>query len=99
GTEFGETEMYPDPEPITCDGTLIRVDIDPEQLVRLVRADVPIVADARLALAALARVLGAEPGRRVDPDGPGARRAVAIGAAVRPLWWPSVARHRRLLDA
>ncbi len=34
GTEFGETEMYPGPEPLRFDGRLIRIDIDPEQLVR-----------------------------------------------------------------
>ena len=42
GTEFGETEMYPGPEPLRFDGKLIRIDLDPEQLVRLLpggRAD------------------------------------------------------------
>ena len=34
GTEFGETEMYPGPRPLRFDGKLIRIDIDPEQLVR-----------------------------------------------------------------
>src|SRR6185369_12659910 len=32
GTEFGETEMYPDPQPIEISGQLIRIDLDPEQM-------------------------------------------------------------------
>ncbi|MFZ1430092.1 MAG: thiamine pyrophosphate-dependent enzyme, partial [Geminicoccaceae bacterium] len=91
GTEFGETEMYPDPQPLRFDGRLIRVDIDPEQLVRGFPADVPIVADARLAAAALLHAV----------DGPsirgGAARAAYLRAQVAELWWPAVATHRRLL--
>jgi acetolactate synthase-1/2/3 large subunit len=93
GTEFGETEMYPDPQPLAFDGRLIRIDIDPEQLVRSFAADVPILSDARVALAALDAALGT---RR--PAGSGARRAAEIRAAVRKLWWPAVAVHERVLD-
>jgi acetolactate synthase-1/2/3 large subunit len=93
GTEFGETEMYPDPQPLAFDGKLIRIDIDPEQLVRGFAADVPILSDARLALAALAAALDAP-----RSDGSGARRAAAIRTAVRELWWPAIATHERVLD-
>jgi acetolactate synthase-1/2/3 large subunit len=93
GTEFGETEMYPDPQPLTFAGQLIRIDIDPEQLVRGFAADVPILSDAGLALRALSAALGT---RRSDSGG--ARRAAEIRAAVRKLWWPAIAVHERVLE-
>ena len=93
GTEFGETEMYPDPQLLVLDGKLIRVDLDPEQLVRGFAADVPILSDARLALAALNSALGTQ-----GPNGSGAGRAAGIRAAVRKLWWPAIAVHERVLD-
>ena len=98
GTEFGETEMYPEPQPIAFDGSLIRIDIDPEQLVRTCPAAVPILGDARLALAALNAALGAHGRAELRPDGSGARRAAAIRAATRKHWWPAVAVHERVLD-
>jgi acetolactate synthase-1/2/3 large subunit len=91
GTELGETEMYPDPQPIRFDGRVVRIDIDPEQLMRGFVADLPILADARLALAAL---LELTPGTVRN----GAGRAAALREAVRPLWWPAVAVHRHVLD-
>ena len=94
GTEFGETEMYPDPQPLRFDGRLVRVDIDPEQLVRGFPADLPILADSRLTLAALLAA-GDVPARRDS----GAARAAALREAVRSLWWSSVAVHQRLLGA
>ncbi|HEX2527010.1 MAG TPA: 5-guanidino-2-oxopentanoate decarboxylase [Geminicoccus sp.] len=94
GTEFGETEMYPDPQELQFDGQLIRVDIDPEQTMRVRPADVPIVADARLTLDALLYALKATTiakGGRI--------RAGAVREAVQALWWPSIQGHRRVLDA
>lgn len=91
GTEFGETEMYPDPQPLRFDGRLIRVDIDPEQLVRGFPADVPILADARLAAAALLHAVEGTSARD------GVARAAHLRAQVAELWWPAVATHRRLL--
>jgi acetolactate synthase-1/2/3 large subunit len=93
GTEFGETEMYPDPQPLALEGKLIRIDIDPEQLVRGFPAAVPILSDARLALAALDAALGTQ-----SPQVSGARRAAEIRAAVRKLWWPAIAVHERVLN-
>ncbi len=92
GTEFGETENYPNLQ-LHFSGSLIRIDIDPEQLVRNFPADVPILADSRLALRAL---ISALPGQARSAGG-GAARAKALREAVRPLWWPAVGAHERLL--
>jgi acetolactate synthase I/II/III large subunit len=93
GTEFGETEMYPGPLPLRFDGRLIRIDIDPEQLVRGFPADVPIVSDSRQALQALAALLpdAARDGRD------GAQRARALRECLPSLWWPAVRTHQRFL--
>lgn len=91
GTELGETEMYPDPQPIRFDGEVIRIDIDAQQLMRGFMADLPILADARLALAALGDAVPAA-------SRGGAARAAALRAAVEQLWWPSVRHHRLVLD-
>jgi acetolactate synthase-1/2/3 large subunit len=96
GSEFGETEMYPDPQPLHFGGPLIRIDIDPEQLVRRVPADLPILADGRLALMAINRALGVGGRKRSRADSPGARRAAEIRAATAKFWWPAVAVHRRI---
>lgn len=54
GTEFSETDYdFFFAGPVTIGGTLIRVDIDPRQLTRNVRADIAIHSDAGLALAAI----------------------------------------------
>jgi acetolactate synthase-1/2/3 large subunit len=90
GTEISETENYPDLR-LAFEGTLIRVDIDPEQLVRHFAADVPLLGDSRLAVQAL---LAASAAR---PVGEGATRARALRDAVRAHWWPAVARHEHLL--
>jgi acetolactate synthase-1/2/3 large subunit len=92
GTELGETEMYPGPVTLAPRGRLIRIDIDPEQLMRAPAAEVPIVGDARLALAALAEALGTH-----EASGEGARRAAGLRDAARTLWPPEVAVHERVL--
>ena len=51
GTEFGETEMYPEPHPLIFGGRLIRIDIDPLQLTTAVPSALAITADAKLACA------------------------------------------------
>ncbi len=92
GTEFGETEMYPGPRPLRFDGQLIRIDLDPEQLVRLYPATLPIVADARLAVVALLEQLGPTSGR----DGAG--RAADLRERTAATWGPEMATYQRLLD-
>lgn len=96
GSEFGETEMHPDPRPLLFAGKLIRIDIDPEQLVRAFPADLPILADARSALVEINRALGVEKREDTRPDSPGARRAADVRNAAAKLWWPAVAVHRRI---
>ena len=92
GTEFGETEMYPEPKPIEIGGKLIRIDIDPEQLARGPVADLPIVADAKAALEAIHAALG----KSAANQGAGAGRAAAIREATAKLWWPAVSLHRKI---
>ena len=95
GTEFGETEMYPEPRPVTVNGKLIRIDIDPLMLATGVRSAVPITADARLATAAILGSLGKEikEGARL-----GAARALAIRGAVQKLLWPACRTHGKLME-
>jgi acetolactate synthase-1/2/3 large subunit len=62
GTEFSETDYdLWSIGPVEIAGTLIRVDIDAEQLSRNLQPDVAICSDARHALAALCAALGAGP--------------------------------------
>jgi acetolactate synthase-1/2/3 large subunit len=95
GNEFGETELWPDYKPLIFPDKFIRIDIDPEQLVRGFSAAMPILADARSALADLARALGVSK-KKVKPatDSPGAKRAAAIRNATEKYWMPTVAVHR-----
>lgn len=93
GTEFGETEMYPAPHPVRIEGKLIRVDIDPLQLVTQFSAALPIVSDAKLAVAALNSALPAG-----APPGGGAARAETIRLEVDRLLWPACATHRRIME-
>ncbi|MGJ4855304.1 5-guanidino-2-oxopentanoate decarboxylase [Labrys sp. La1] len=93
GTEFGETEMYPEPQTLKFGGPLIRIDIDPLQLAAGLRCDLPIAADAKLAAAALLAALGE--GR---PIGDGEARAKAVRAKVEEGLWPACRTHARLME-
>ena len=93
GTEFGETEMYPEPKPLSFGGPLIRIDIDPAQTVTGLRADVPITADAKLAATALNTALGE--GHRA---GDGAARARTVREKVEAGLWPACRTHGRLME-
>ena len=86
GTELGETDYdVVFDGGFALDGELIRIDIDPQQLMRNYTPSLAIHSDARLAM----RVLLAElPGGEASPDspGPGARRrAPAPGRRLRRL--------------
>ena len=98
GSEFGETEMYPDPVPLTFPDRFIRIDIDPEQLVRGFPVGLPITADARLALSEINRELGVAGRTAARPDSPGARRAAEVRAATTRCWGPAVAVHRSIAE-
>jgi len=80
GTEFSETDYdFFFAGPLQIGGRLVRVDIDPRQLTRNVRADIPIHSDARLALRAIHDAL---PAAAVE-SGEGAARACALRSALR----------------
>ncbi|MEO4046891.1 5-guanidino-2-oxopentanoate decarboxylase [Pseudomonas sp. CAU 1711] len=78
GTELGETDYD-----VVFDGNfklggeLIRIDIDPQQLMRNHAPSIAIHSDARSAMRALLELL---PARSADPDSPGARRTAAVQA-------------------
>lgn len=92
GTEFGETEMYPEPHPVVITGELIRIDIDPLQLVTQFPAALPIVADAKLAATALLAAIGSE-----NRERSGAARAKVIRLAVDKGLWPACRTHQRIM--
>jgi acetolactate synthase I/II/III large subunit len=98
GTEFGETEMYTDPKPLVFPEKFIRIDIDPEQLMRGFPAGLPIMANARLALVEINSVLGVTKKGPVRSDSPGAKRAAEVRAATAKLWGPAVAVHRHIAE-
>jgi acetolactate synthase I/II/III large subunit len=95
GTEFGETEMYPEPRPVTINGTLIRIDIDPLMLATGVASVVPITADARLAAVAIVDGLSKD---IKESTRLGAERASAIRGAVQKLLWPACRTHGKLME-
>lgn len=76
GTEFSETDYdFFFAGPVIVNGQLVRVDIDPRQLTRNIRADLAICSDAKLALEAIHDQL-------VSPVGDG-REGEARAAALR----------------
>ena len=86
GTEIGPTDYAYEQEPITITGSLIRVEIDAEQMRRGAVPDLPLLGDAGQGATGLLAVLGeGDPA----PDGParadGARKAAfaEIGAEYR----------------
>jgi acetolactate synthase I/II/III large subunit len=97
GTELGETDYD-----VVFDGnfqiagTLIRIDIDPEQLNRNFAADVAILSDARMAMTALLAGLG----KRVkySAASPGTRRAADVRARLEAQWPASWSGQRRTLE-
>lgn len=52
GTEFAESDLWRKP-PLDLSGSFVRIDIDPDQIHKNQDANLGIVADARMALAAL----------------------------------------------
>ena len=93
GTEFGETEMYPEPKALTFGGALIRIDIDPAQIVTGLRSDVPIAADAKLAAVSLNAALGES-----RAAGEGAARAKNVREKVDAFLWPACRTHGKLME-
>ncbi len=98
GTEMGETDYD-----LLSDGNLripcplIRVDIDPEQINRNFPADVAVVGDAKMALAALLEQL--EPRGGGSAEGPGKKLAADVRARLAKQWPPAWQGERRTLEA
>jgi acetolactate synthase-1/2/3 large subunit len=80
GTEFSETDYdFFFAGPVSIAGQLIRIDIDPRQLTRNIKADVAIYSDAKLALEALHDQL---PPAAPDDPGRGAARAADLRSSL-----------------
>jgi acetolactate synthase-1/2/3 large subunit len=93
GTEFGETEMYPEPKAVVVKGMLIRIDIDPLQLVNQLPADIAIFSDSALAVAALNQALGGVSSAKRN----GRERTAALRQKIEKSLWPQCRTHGRLL--
>jgi acetolactate synthase I/II/III large subunit len=85
GTELGETDydVFFDGN-LRVGNTLIRIDIDSEQLNRNFVADVAILSDARLAMRELLVRLG--PRKAHSSDSPGKRRTTGVRAHLEAQW-------------
>ncbi len=99
GTEIGETDRYPDRRLLEFGGTFIRIDIDPEQLMRNGVPDISIVADADAACTALLETLRATGRNSLASAGQGAARAAQMREAVRADWWPGCANYEPVMAA
>jgi acetolactate synthase-1/2/3 large subunit len=97
GTELSETDQFPDQRKLAMKGKLVRIDIDPKQFLRLYPADVAILGDARMALAALNKAL-AELGRSPGANNLAAQRVAEIRGETRKLWDANMEVHQPLLD-
>jgi acetolactate synthase-1/2/3 large subunit len=96
-TEFSETDRNLAPEPIKINGRLIRIDIEAEQLMRTHRPDLPILGDARKALAALNKALAEQP--VVAWEGKGAELVAGLKKQIAQGLGETVRRRVRLLEA
>jgi acetolactate synthase-1/2/3 large subunit len=97
GTELGETDydLVFDGN-FRVGGSLIRVDIDPEQLNRNLAADVAILSDAGLAMKSLLAVL--RKNTRYSASSPGARRVAQARASLEAQWPAAWNGQRRALE-
>jgi acetolactate synthase-1/2/3 large subunit len=97
GTELGETDAWNSGQALTLGKTLIRIDIDPQQLERMCLPKVGIVSDARLALEALLSALRVERPSHDREEG-AMRTANALGR-LQPDWRPDAQGHANALAA
>jgi acetolactate synthase-1/2/3 large subunit len=98
GTELGETDYDSvfDGQ-FRIPGKLIRIDIAPEQLHSNFPADVAILGDAALSVAALLAALAVRRDR-YSAASPGAQRAAAVRQRLESEWPPAWAPQRHLLN-
>ncbi len=95
GTELGETDTLLFDDQLKMAGKVIRIDIDPEQLVRNVLPEVAICADSALALSALNQALEGFVGPRDQSEA----RVSALRAQVDDLLEEPYRLHRRVMEA
>lgn len=93
GTELGETESLLFDKQLALSGKVIRIDIDPQQLVRSALPEIAICSDAAAALSALTAALPQRP----EKSGAGAARSADLRAAGEALLPESYKRHRRFM--
>jgi acetolactate synthase-1/2/3 large subunit len=91
GTEFSELDWWGLPEPPRLPETLIRIDLDADQLAA--RPCIPLLGDAAPTLRALGELLGERP----QPPGGGYDQVRRALAGLR--WPPDVAEHLELVSA
>jgi acetolactate synthase I/II/III large subunit len=91
GTELSDVDLMPSVRALEIPGALVRVDVDPQQLVRRHRPACALLGDAALTLRSLAEAADARP-----PGRAAGRVAAALG---RTRWTDDVERHRPVLDA
>ncbi|QIE57019.1 5-guanidino-2-oxopentanoate decarboxylase [Pikeienuella piscinae] len=95
GTELGETDTHLFCDTLELGGKVVRIDIEPEQLVRNALPEVAICSDSRLAMQALTDALDG-----FAPDMAAATELVRqLRAAALEALPPSYRAHGRFLDA
>ena len=95
GTEFAEPDRYFTDE-YKIGGKLIRVDIDPEQLMAYSRPEIALLGDARLALAAILEAMEEIGAPRVAA--PGAERVTAMKEHFDGDLCEDAPKHKRVLE-
>mgnify|MGYP002633548138 FL=1 len=95
GTELGETDHWMADKSLTTGGTLIRIDIDSEQLMRMANPTLGIVSDARAALLALNMEL--EGRAHSAQRGNGAERVKSVRQQMNPGWRDDTGLHALLM--
>lgn len=93
GTELSSVEALVIEGAIDVGGKVVRIDIDPLQLLDDRYETVGVLADAKLALSALNEALR---GREINREGR-SERAQSLRTRIR--WWPQVTEHQPWLDA
>jgi acetolactate synthase-1/2/3 large subunit len=94
GTELGETDTLLFDDQLKLEGKLIRIDIDPHQLMRSAQPEIAICSDAAAALAALQVALG---GSGVGSED-GVARTAALRSEAEALLPEAYRLHQRLMS-
>jgi acetolactate synthase I/II/III large subunit len=95
GSELGETDRWMAGDSLTTGGTLIRIDIESEQLMRMANPTLGIVSDARAALQALNLELGER--AQFAQRSKGASRVESVRQRMNPGWRDDTGLHALLM--